>query len=52
MIYDKKLLTIIKSFKTWRPELASVSEPVKVLIDHQNLEVFMTTKQLNRRQAR
>ena len=39
IIYDKKLLAIVKSFKTWRPELASVSldQPVKVLIDYQNL---------------
>ena len=54
MIYDKKLLAIVKSFETWRPKLASVSpdQPVKVLTDHQNLEVFMTTKQLNCQQAR
>ena len=54
MIHDKELLAIVRSFETWRPELASVSpnQPVKVLTDHQNLEVFMTTKQLNRRQAR
>ena len=52
MIYDKELLAIVKSFETWRPELASVNEPVRVLTDHQNLEHFMTTKQLNRRQAR
>ena len=52
MIYDKKLLAIIKSFEPWRPELASVNEPVKVLTNHRNLEHFMTTKQLNRRQAR
>ena len=51
MIYDKELLAIVKSFETWRPELTSVSEkqPVRVLTDHQNLEHFMTTKQLNRR---
>ena len=52
MIYDKELLAIVKSFETWRPELTSVDEPVRVLTDHQNLEHFMTTKQLNRRQAR
>ena len=52
MIYDKELLAIVKSFKTWRPELASVNEPVKVLTNHQNLEHFVTTKQLNRWQAR
>ena len=52
MIYDKELLALVKSFKTWRPELASVSERVKILTDHRNLEVFITTKQLNRCQAR
>ena len=52
MIYDKKLLAIIKAFKIWKPELASVSEPVKVLTDHKNLEHFMTTKQLNHWQTR
>ena len=55
MIYDKKLLAIVKSFETWRPELASISrpnQPVKVFTDHRNLKHFMTTKQLNCRQAR
>ena len=28
MIYDKELLAIVKSFETWRPELASVNKPV------------------------
>ena len=37
-----------------RPELASVDpdQPVKVLTDYQNLEHFMITKQLNRRQVK
>jgi transposase InsO family protein len=54
MIYDKELLAIIRSFETWRPETMSVApdNPVKVFTDHKNLEYFMTTKQLNRRQAR
>ena len=55
IIYDKELLAIVKSFETWRPELASISPPnqlVKVLTDHRNLEHFMTTKQLNCRQAK
>ena len=53
MIYDKKLLAIVKSFKMWRLKLASMDpkKPVKVYTDHKNLEYFMTTKQLNRRQA-
>ena len=52
MIYDKELLAIVKSFETWRPELASVNELVKVLTNHQNLEHFITSKQLNCRQTR
>ena len=53
MIYNKKLLAIVKSFETWRPELTSVDpeRPVKVYTDHKNLEHFMTTKQLNCQQA-
>ena len=52
MIYDKELLAIVKSFKTQRPKLASVDleRPVKVYINYKNLEYFMITKQLNRRQ--
>ena len=49
IIYNKKLLAIVKSFEIWWPELASVNpeRPMKVYIDHKNLEHFMTTKQLN-----
>ena len=49
MIYNKELLAIVKSFETWRPELASVNpkKPVKVYTDYKNLKHFMTTKQLN-----
>ena len=36
----------------WRPELQGAAYPVKVIIDHKNLEYFTTTKQLSRRQAR
>lgn len=53
-IYDKELLAIVPAFDEWRPECAGtpVGDPVKILTDHKNLEHFMTTKQLNRRQAR
>ena len=49
MMYDKELLAIVKSFETWRPELASVDpeKPVKVYTDHKNFKHFMMTKQLN-----
>ncbi|TKA43710.1 hypothetical protein B0A49_13608, partial [Cryomyces minteri] len=53
-IYDKELLAIVKAFEEWRPELAGtpVGHPVQVLTDHRNLEWFMESKKLNRRQAR
>ncbi|KAF7572881.1 hypothetical protein PtrM4_077860 [Pyrenophora tritici-repentis] len=51
-IYDKELLAIVRAFEEWRFELAGTVDPVKVLSDHQALQTFMTTKRLNRRQAR
>jgi hypothetical protein len=53
-IYDKELLTIMKYFEQWRFKLLfmKLNVLVKILIDHKNLEYFMFTKQLNRRQSR
>ena len=51
-IYDKELLAIIRAFEEWRPKLEGSGMPVQVLTDHRNLEYFMTTKTLTRRQAR
>lgn len=51
-IYDKKLMAIIRCFETWRPELEGSAFPIHVLSDHKNLEYFMTTNTLSRRQAR
>jgi hypothetical protein len=51
-IYDKKLMTIIRCFEEWRAELEFSSHPIKILSNHKNLEYFMSTKLLSRRQAR
>ncbi|KAH9268950.1 hypothetical protein BASA83_009084 [Batrachochytrium salamandrivorans] len=51
-IYDKELLAVVESFKHWRHFLQSGLHPVTVLCDHKNLEYFITTKKLTRRQAR
>lgn len=51
-IHDKEMLAIVRSLGHWRPELQSNSSQVKVYTDHKALEYFMTTKQLNSRQAR
>ena len=47
-IYDKELLTIVKTLKEFRAELMSVGNML-VLTDHKNLEYFTTTKLLNSR---
>jgi hypothetical protein len=51
-IYDKELMAIIRAFEEWRPELEGALHPIQVLSDHKNLEYFMSTKLLNRRQTR
>jgi hypothetical protein len=51
-IHDKEMLAIVRSFGHWRPELQGSPQQIKVYTDHKALEYFMTTKQLNSRQAR
>ncbi|KAI0996546.1 hypothetical protein K3495_g11635 [Podosphaera aphanis] len=51
-IFNKELLAIVNSFKTWTAELGSVGTSTLILTDHKNLEHFTTTKKLNRRQVR
>ena len=51
-IHDKEILAIVKSLAEWRPELHGTAHRVKIYTDHKALEYFMTTKQLNGRQAR
>ncbi|KAH9267457.1 hypothetical protein BASA83_009997 [Batrachochytrium salamandrivorans] len=51
-IYDKELLAVVESFKHWRHFLQGGLHAVTVLCDHKNLEYFMSTKKLTRRQAR
>ena len=51
-IYDKELLAIVRAFEEWRAYLEGSAHPIQVLSDHRNLEYFMSTKTLNRRQIR
>ena len=51
-IYDKELMAMVRAFEECRAELEGVAFPIQVISDHKNLEYFMTTKQLSRRQAR
>src|SRR5579859_977786 len=51
-IHDKEMLAIIRSLKEWRHFLEGAKHKVEVWTDHRNLQYFMTTRELNRRQAR
>jgi hypothetical protein len=51
-IYDKELLSIVLAFQDWRVYLEGSPHQVRVISDHKNLEQFLSTKQLSRRQAR
>lgn len=51
-IYDKELLAVIDALKHWRHYLQDTVLPVEVWTDHKNLEYFLQTKTLTRRQAR
>ena len=50
-IYDKEVLSIVHAFQDWRVYLEGSPHEIKVISDHKNLEYFLSTKQLNCRQA-
>ena len=51
-VYDQELLAIKCCFDVWSPYLKGAKHRVLVYSDHRNLQWFMTTRQLNRRQVR
>ena len=51
-IYVKELMAIVQAFEEWRPKLEGSPKPINVILDHMNLEYFMSSKRLSRRQAR
>src|SRR5271169_3060821 len=51
-IGDREMLAVVESMKHWCHYLEGAKFPISVISDHKALEVFMTTKLLNRRQAR
>ncbi|KAG5734196.1 hypothetical protein E4T56_gene1185 [Termitomyces sp. T112] len=50
-IYDKELLTIIKAFCQWQAYLEGSLHHIQVYSNHNNLQYFMTMKQLSCHQA-
>jgi hypothetical protein len=51
-VHDKEMLAIMKSLNNWRAKLTGLSYKLSILTDYKALEYFITTKQLNSRQAR
>jgi hypothetical protein len=51
-IHDKEFLAIVNSFQEWRHLLEGASHQVTIYTNHKSLEYFITTRVLNRRQAR
>ncbi|KAI1004468.1 hypothetical protein K3495_g3747 [Podosphaera aphanis] len=51
-IYDKELFGVIKSLEEWWLELEDLQNQFDILTDHENLQTFQTTKELNQRQMR
>ena len=48
--HDKELYAIVLDFKTWRHYLQGSKHPICVILDHNNLCYFMTTKKLGAKQ--
>lgn len=51
-IYDKELLALVWALLEWRAYLEGNPHIIEVTTDHKNLEWFLKTKELTRRQAR
>jgi len=51
-IYDKEMLAIVRALEEWRHFVEGAEHQFEIWTDHKNLEYFMTSKKLNRRQAR
>ena len=51
-IHDKEILAIVDSFQEWRHLLEGATHQITIYTDHKNLEYFMSTRALNRHQAR
>ena len=50
-VHDQKMLAIVKTLKKWRVYLLEAKHQIIIKLDHKNLQYFMITKKLNKRQA-
>ena len=51
-IHDKEMLAIVRELEAWKHLLEGAQYKFKIWTDHKNLEYFMKTQKLNKRQAR
>jgi RNase H-like domain found in reverse transcriptase/Reverse transcriptase (RNA-dependent DNA polymerase)/Integrase zinc binding domain/Chromo (CHRromatin Organisation MOdifier) domain len=51
-VHDKEMLAIMRALSEWRQYLHGARKQFEIWTDHKNLEYFLTSKNLNRRQAR
>jgi len=51
-IHNKEMLGVIRYLEAWRYFLEGTRIKFKIWTDHKNLEYFMTSQNLNCRQAR
>ena len=51
-IHDRELLSIMRALSDWRKYLHGSTIPFEIHSDHKNLQYFLTSQKLNRRQAR
>jgi len=51
-IHNKEMLAVIRCLETWRHYLEGAKLKFEIWTDHKNLQYFMMSQKLNRRQAR
>jgi len=51
-IHDKEMLAVIRCLEAWRHYLEGAKLEFEIWTDHKNLQYFMTSQKLNRRQVR
>jgi len=51
-IHDKEMLAVIRCLEAWKHFLEGAKTKFEIWTDHKNLEYFMTSQNLNHRQAR
>ena len=50
-IHDKEMLAVIRCLEAWKHFLEGARIKFEVWMDHKNLEYFMSSQKLNKRQA-